>query len=203
MNEANPEGTRTQPSSLLVFLSQWLKNPRAVASIAPSGRQLCQMMVAAMPHGSQRIVELGAGTGAITAALLRHEIRPENLLAVEMNPVLHSLLQKRFPFAHIAQGDARHLDTIVNACDAFPLNQVDIVCSSLGLLTMPYELQRDIVTAAFSVLQPQGKFIQYTYGARQPLHEGVRRQLDLECHCTGLAWRNLPPARVYVYGRRE
>lgn len=202
MSGHTPENTRVQPSNLLVFLSQWLRNPRAVASIAPSSPQLCRMMVAAMPQGAQRVVELGAGTGAITAALLQHEIRPENLLAVEMNPVLHDLLQKRFPLAHIAQGDARHLDAFVSACDAFPSNQVDVVCSSLGLLTMPHELQRDILTAAFNVLQPHGKFIQYTYGPRQPLHDGVRRELDLECHCTGVAWRNLPPARVYVYGRR-
>lgn len=202
MSQSAPDSTGAPPSSLLIFLSQWLRNPRSMASITPSGRQLGRMMAAAMPQETHRVVELGAGTGAITEALLRHGIRPENLLAVEMNPVLHDLLQQRFPHAHVARGDARHLDELVRGCASFHSNPADSVCSSLGLLTMPQELQHDIVAAAFRVLQPQGAFVQYTYGPRPPLHDEVRRRLGLEFRCAGLAWRNLPPARVYVYTRR-
>jgi Phospholipid N-methyltransferase len=148
----------------LTFFGQWLRNPRSMASVTPSGRQLARLMATAMPPGSQRVVELGAGTGAITDALLRHGIQPQALLAVEMNPMLHRLLQQRFPGTHVACGDARHLHTLVHATHTFAPGQVDVVCSSLGLLTMPRDLQHDILTAAFQVLHPQGVFIQYTYG---------------------------------------
>ena len=90
-------GVSDSPNALrlkwLTFFGQWLRNPRSMASVTPSGRQLARLMATAMPPGSRSVVELGAGTGAITDALLRHGIQPQALLAVEMNPVLHRLLQ--------------------------------------------------------------------------------------------------------------
>lgn len=185
----------------LTFLGQWLKHPRRMASVVPSGRQLAQLMVAALPHECREVIELGAGTGAITDALLRHGISPQALLAVEMNPVLHQLLQRRFPQAHIACGDACHLKLLAESSGVFSPGGVDVVCSSLGLLTMPTHLQHDIMAAAFSMLRPTGVFVQYTYGPHHPLDDEVRERLGLHCRRFGLAWRNLPPARVYVYSR--
>ena len=172
-----------------------------MASIAPSGQQLARLMVAAMPASSRHVVELGAGTGAITDALLRHGIGADALLAVEMNPVLSGLLQKRFPNTHVVCGDACHLASLIARSDAFADNKVDVVCSSLGLLTMPKALQHEIMSAAFTVLRDDGVFIQYTYGPANPLADDVRDRLGLHCRTAGLAWRNLPPARVYVYSR--
>lgn len=185
----------------LTFLGQWIQHPRRMASVAPSGRQLAQMMVAALPRDCREVIELGAGTGAITHALLRHGIAPQALLAVEMNPVLYQLLQRRFPLAHIACGDACQLTSLAENSDAFGRDGVDVVCSSLGLLNMPKNVQHDIMTAAFSMLRPTGVFVQYTYGHRHPLDDEVRERLGLHCRRFGLAWRNLPPARVYVYSR--
>ena len=186
----------------LTFFNEWLKHPRRMASAVPSGRQLASLMVAALPSPNARVVELGAGTGAITNALIHHGIAPESLLVVEMNPVLYRLLQRRFPDVHVACGDARHLESLLKASRAFDANGADAVCSSLGLLTMPRELQRDIVAAAFKVLSPNGVFIQYTYGPRHPLDDEVLSSLGLKYRRAALAWRNLPPARVYVYSRQ-
>jgi phosphatidylethanolamine/phosphatidyl-N-methylethanolamine N-methyltransferase len=185
----------------LAFLHEWVKHPLSMASIAPSGKQLANMMVKAMPRHAQHVVELGAGTGAITHALLRHGISPPALLAVEMNPVLYRLLQRRFPEAHVVCGDARHLESMIDSSNAFVDNKVDVICSSLGLLTMPKDLQHDIAGAAFKVLRDDGVFIQYTYGPGNPLADDVRERLGLHYRTAGLAWRNLPPARVYVYSR--
>jgi phosphatidylethanolamine/phosphatidyl-N-methylethanolamine N-methyltransferase len=197
MSNSNTD-VRLQPR-WLTFLWQWLKSPRSMASVAPSGRQLGQLMADALPAGFHRIVELGAGTGAITDALVRHGISPTSLLAVEMNPILHEVLARRFPQLHLAHGDARHLRELVIESGAFVCGEVDAVLSSLGLLSMPKELQRDILAAAFDVLRADGVFIQYTYGRSSPLDEDVCRQLGLRSTQAGLAWRNLPPARVYVY----
>jgi phosphatidylethanolamine/phosphatidyl-N-methylethanolamine N-methyltransferase len=185
----------------LTFFRQWLKNPRSMASVAPSGRQLGELMVGALPMGADRIVELGAGTGAITNALVRHGIPPQKLLAVEMNQVLHELLARRFPQLHLVHGDARHLKDMVARSGVFACGEVDAVLSSLGLLAMPDELQHDMLAAAFDVLRAGGVFIQYTYGLTSPLNDGVRRKLGLRCVSAGLAWRNLPPARVFIYTR--
>jgi phosphatidylethanolamine/phosphatidyl-N-methylethanolamine N-methyltransferase len=185
----------------LAFLHEWMKHPLSMASIAPSGKQLANMMVNAIPNHAQHVIELGAGTGAITHALLSHGISPRALLAVEMNPVLCRLLETRFPEAHVVCGDARHLESMIDDSDAFIDKKVDVVCSSLGLLTMPKGLQHDIAGAAFKVLRDDGVFIQYTYGPSNPLADDVRERLGLHYRTAGLAWRNLPPARVYVYAR--
>jgi phosphatidylethanolamine/phosphatidyl-N-methylethanolamine N-methyltransferase len=185
----------------LTFLLQWLKNPRSMSSVAPSGRQLASMMVNAMPADTSHVVELGAGPGAITSALLAHGIAPSQLLIVEMNSVLHGVLQQGFPEAHVVCGDARRLDRIVAGRPAFTARKIDAVVSSLGLLAMPSSVQRDILHAAFQVLRPGGVFVQYTYGLATPLAKEVRQELGLHCERIGCAWWNLPPARVFVYRR--
>lgn len=201
MADSVSEVSVAQRLKWLAFFHQWLKHPLSMASIAPSGLQLARLMVAAMPADSRHVVELGAGTGAITDALLRHGIAAEALLAVEMNPDLYRLLQRRFPNTPVVCGDARHLESIVASCGTFADNRVDVVCSSLGLLTMPKALQHDIMSAAFTVLRDEGVFIQYTYGPANPIADDVRDRLGLHCRTAGLAWLNLPPARVYVYRR--
>lgn len=189
-------------ASWMLFFRQWLRNPRAVASVAPSGRELGRRMVAAIPDNAQRVVELGAGTGAITRALLEHGIQSANLLVVEMNPELHDLLLRQFPDAHVVAADARQLDNVIAAgYPTFAEGGVDAVLSSLGLLAMPKSLQHDIVDAAFKVMRTGGVFVQYTYGTRAPLNDDVRADLGLHCTRTGTAWRNLPPARVFTYSR--
>lgn len=185
----------------LAFFRQWLKDPRRVAAVAPSGRQLARMMSRALPHDASSVIELGAGTGAITEALIGDGIVPGRLLVVEMNAVLHRMLQHRFPDAHVACADARDLGELVERHAGFAVGGVDAVLSSLGLLAMSRTMQRDIVAAAFRVLRPGGVFVQYTYGVAGPLAEEVRWRLGLRCDQVGLAWRNLPPARVFVYTR--
>lgn len=173
-----------------------------MASIVPSGRQLGRRMAAALPPGTRNVVELGAGTGAITGALLEHGIAADHLLAVEMNPALKDVLKAHLPRVHVACGDARHLRTQLHAHQLFKAGEVDAICSSLGMLTMPKELQHDILAAAFEVLRPGGVFVQYTYGPfGHPMHDDVSARLDLCYKVTGAAWLNLPPARVFVYSR--
>ncbi|MEP6897736.1 MAG: methyltransferase domain-containing protein [Rhodanobacter sp.] len=203
MDDSTPDMTLAPRLRWLTFFRQWMKNPRSMASIAPSGRQLARLMVAALPADCHRVVELGAGTGAITAALLRHGIQPPSLLALEMNPVLHDLLRQRFPGIHLACKDARHLEGVLGSTDTLRHGEVDAVCSSLGLLAMPRRLQCDILSAAFGVLRPNGLFIQYTYGISSPLPADVCERFGLQCRSAGLAWRNLPPARVFVYQRMQ
>ena len=186
----------------MTFLQQWSKNPLMMSSVAPSGRQLASMMIKAIPVDARCVVELGAGTGAITRMLIGHVASSTRLLIVEMNPVLHGVLRHRFPGVQIACGDARDLDQLLAQNGAFERGQADAVISSLGLLAMPKSVQHAILAAAFAALRPGGVFVQYTYGLRAPVAVEVCEQLNLRCERLGRAWLNLPPARVFVYRRR-
>lgn len=192
-------GSTTAPSSRRTFFRQWLRHPLSMSSITPSGRQLSAMMAAAVPADVQRVIELGAGTGVITHALIKHGVKPEQLLVVEMNEVLHDLLRHTFPRAHVVWGDARSLQPLIAGAGTFGDQPVGAVVSSLGLLTMPVDVQHDILAAAFSVLRPGGVFVQYTYGPASPVAAEVCTGLGLHWRRHGLAWRNLPPAQVYIY----
>jgi phospholipid N-methyltransferase len=189
--------------SVGTFLGQWLRDPVRTASVTPSGRQLAHLMVAALPAGARRVVEIGAGTGVFTRALLEAGIAPANLLVVEINPHLADFLRRRFADVNVACADARRLDALlVGAGFAADGLGVDAVVSGLGLLSMRAETRCGIVREAFAVLAPNGRFVQFTYGPGSPLRRRERDALGLAVRRAGFALRNLPPATVYVYERR-
>lgn len=183
------------------FFRQWLKSPLSIAAISPSSQHLARQMLAELPAGARRVVELGGGTGVFTAALLEHGIAPSDLLVLELNEDLHQHLRQRFPDAHVVCGDARELPEIAARTGYAEGGPVDAVMSGLGLLSMSRTMQRDIVAAAFTLLSPGGRFIQFTYGPTSPVKLDVQEELGLVARRASLTWRNVPPATVYVYER--
>lgn len=183
------------------FFRQWLKNPLGIAALSPSSRWLAREMIAQLAPGTRRVVELGGGTGVFTEALLRHGIAASDLLVVELNDELHRLLQRRFPDARVVRGDARELEALVRDCGYADAGPADAMLSGLGLLSMSRATQRDILRAAFAVLGPEGRLIQFTYGPASPVSRDVLDELGLVAHRAGVAWRNVPPAAVYVFTR--
>jgi phosphatidylethanolamine/phosphatidyl-N-methylethanolamine N-methyltransferase len=197
-----PAQRDTDRSSAWTFFRQWLKNPIKTASITPSGQQLAGMMVAELPPGARRVIELGGGTGVFTTALIEHGIVPDDLMVLELSSDFHAHLVRRFPKAHVVQGDARELAQLA-ASDGYAVRgPADAVISGLGMLSMPRQLQQDIMAAGFACLKPGGRFVQFTYGPVSPIGQEVLDTLGLESRRSTTAWRNLPPATVYVYTRR-
>lgn len=189
-------------SPTLTFFRQWLRNPSAMAAVSPSGRQLAALMVKQLPRDARRVIELGGGTGVFTRALLDHGIEPGNLLVIELNEALHSLLRERFPRVRIERGDARHVrDTALRSGVPDANGKVDAVISGLGMLSMPRETQRGILQSSFEVLREGGRFIQFTYGPTSPIPRELLDALHLNVRRGGTAWRNVPPANVFVYRR--
>jgi phospholipid N-methyltransferase len=185
------------------FFRQWLKNPRAMAALSPSGRALTREMVAQVPRGARRIIELGAGTGVFTRALIEHGIVARDLLVVELNQALYELLQRNFPDAHVVHGDARELSGIVRQSGFAASGDIDAVISGLGFLAMPRPVQKAILESIFSVLAPNAPLIQFTYGPASPLPRDLLAELGLKMRRAGVAWINIPPAVVYVYTRNR
>ncbi|HXS72547.1 MAG TPA: methyltransferase domain-containing protein [Rhodanobacteraceae bacterium] len=196
-------GIAVDGNPALTFFREWLRNPFAMAAVSPSGRQLASLMMEQLPPEACRVIELGGGTGAFTRALLDHGIEPHHLLVVELNEALHHYLRERFPGVHVECGDARHVHEIAQRCGVLEESgSVDAVISGLGLLSMSRTTQREILRSAFEVLSPQGRFIQFTYGPLSPVSRELLDELDLKALRAGTAWRNMPPANVFVYRRR-
>ena len=178
---------------------QWLRDPMRTAAVAPSSRELAAAMIAELPEGASRVIELGGGTGALTRALLAYGIHGDALLVVELNEELHEHLHARFPTVRVALGDATELQHVAERCGFLAQGPADAVISGLGLLTMPVGMQRAILQQAFACLRADGRFIQFTYGPQAPVAEEVVRKLRLRAHRGDFVLRNMPPATVYVY----
>lgn len=188
-NDADPSR-----SDFALFMGQLLRKPHQVVALAPSSRGLCAEMVAGLDPAAGPVIELGAGTGNITRAILGRGIRPGDLHSIEMNPDFCDRLRTRFPGLNVHQmsaGDTGRLE----------VRNAQAVVSGLPLLSMPLGLQRDILTGSFACLAPGGCYVQFTYGPKPPVARQVRDELGLSWDVSRKIWWNLPPARVYRFRR--
>lgn len=182
-----------------LFVERWIRSPLKVASVTPSGPELCRAMARAAGCGSgRRVVELGPGTGPVTAALREHGTAPDDLLMIELDPAFADHLAMLHPGAGIVQGDATRIQRIVHG---HGWEDCDAVVSGLPLITMPLSVQARVVRGAFSVLAPGGVFVQFTYGPFAPVNPELIRRLRLKPRRHSWIARNLPPASVWTFHR--
>jgi phosphatidylethanolamine/phosphatidyl-N-methylethanolamine N-methyltransferase len=198
-----PKAQRSADLSGWLFFRQWLKNPLGIAALSPSGRQLARQMIDELPDGARRVVELGGGTGVFTRALIDRGIASEDLFVLELNDALYEHLKDQFPQARVVNGDACDLHRLVHESGFMQNGAADAVISGLGLLSMPRSVQSAIMRSAFEVLKPNGRMIQFTYGPASPVPRELLAELGLSVRRAGFAWRNVPPASVYVFTRNR
>jgi phosphatidylethanolamine/phosphatidyl-N-methylethanolamine N-methyltransferase len=179
-----------------VFLREWLANPQHTGSITPSSPQLASAMARWLPRDPESFVlELGPGTGAVTAALLKRGLREDRLVAIEKNPKLARRLQKKFPRAQIIAGDAWQLDALLAGLPS-PVKSVGAVISSLPLLNFPKAQADELAHKIRSILEPRGRLVQYSYHIVKDRSRGAD---DFRLVASKIVWWNFPPARVHVF----
>ena len=183
-------------SDSTVFLREWIANQQRTGAVAPSSPQLGAAMARWLPRNPESFVlELGPGTGAVTDALLKYGLREDRLVAIEKNPNLARLLHKRFQRAQIINGDAWDLDQLLRDCRQ-PIEAVGAVISSLPLLNFPKEQAAALAQKIRSVLEPRGRWVQYSYQIGKNRSRGGD---DFRLVASKIVWFNLPPARVSVF----
>ncbi len=158
-------------------------------------------MVTEVPKDAQHVIELGAGTGVFTKLLVARGAPLNQVMVVELNPLMAEKLTADFPSVHVINGDATHLREIIEKAPNFMPGKVDAVVSGLGFLNMPNAIVQSIVAAAFEVLSPGAPFVQFTYGPKSPIAAPIVRALQLKVRRASFTLRNFPPASVYVYTR--
>ncbi|WP_201742028.1 class I SAM-dependent methyltransferase [Mangrovicoccus ximenensis] len=179
------------------FFRSWMANPLRVSAIAPSGRRLAALMTREIEPDGGPVIELGPGTGVFTRALLGRGVPERDLTLVEFCSEFAPALRERFPEATVLQMDAVRLGELPGWAERRP----GYVVSGLPLLSMPPAQRRKILAAAFSVLRPEGRFYQFTYGPRPPVSREMLGELGLAAARIGSTLGNLPPASVYRFQR--
>ena len=144
------------------------------------------------------MVELGGGTGQVTAALLRAGVSPAQLAVLEVEPSLCEVIGTRFPDVQIIRADARDLHDVVERAGIGP---VKAVVSSLPLVSMNQRTRRAIIAQAFATLPKDGAFIQFTYGPVSPVSRTIRDEVGIVGERRRWIRLNLPPATVWRYRR--
>lgn len=185
-----------------LFLKRWLRRPFSVGAVVPSGRLLAEAMArttfSEMKDREGHVVELGAGTGEVTKALLAAGIPAERLALVERDPELAAFLRRHFAGPKIVEGDAARLPKILADQG---IGSVSAVVSSLPLLSLPADVVRGIVEGVFDALPRGGALVQFTYGPAQPVPRSLSQALRLVGSRGPRIWRNIPPAVVWTFRR--
>lgn len=179
------------------FLRSWIEKPLRTGAVIPSSKALARTMARHVDRASDGpVVELGPGTGPVTAALVDHGIHPSRLVLVEFNPDFCRLLRKRYPEATVVQGDAYRLRHLIESKLEQP---AAAIVSSLPLLTKPLRSRLRLIADAVGVMQAGAPFVQFTYGLVPPIPKNLS---GVSAEPSNLIWLNLPPARVWVYRGR-
>ncbi|GIM88947.1 class I SAM-dependent methyltransferase [Paractinoplanes toevensis] len=194
----------TDAWSRAAFLREYVRAPFSVAAVTPSGRALAGLVTAPVPHrGDPVIVELGAGTGAFTAAVQRRLAGRGHHLAIEINERFAGVLAARFPQVDVAVADAFRLREVLAGRG---LDRADVIVSGLPWAAFTAARQDELLSAVAGALAPAGAFTAfgYTLFRAAPGARRLRRALGdhFEEVVTGrTVWANLPPAFVHICRR--
>jgi phosphatidylethanolamine/phosphatidyl-N-methylethanolamine N-methyltransferase len=191
-----------EPAGTALFLKRWLRRPLAMGAVVPSGRLLAEALaltaVREIVGRDGHVIELGAGTGEVTKALLAAGIPPARLALIERDPELSAFLRRHFRGPQIIEGDAARLPRLLKAEG---VSRVAAVVSGLPLLSLPAEVVNGIVHGVFEALPRGAALVQFTYGPAPPVPRGLRENLRLVGAHGRRIWRNVPPAVVWTFRR--
>jgi len=176
------------------FIRSWIEKPIRTGAVMPSSKALARTMARYVdPQSTGPVIELGPGTGPVTAALVEHGIDPARLVLVEFNPDFCRLLRSRYPAATVVQGDAYRLRRLLESTVREP---AAAIVSGLPLVTKPLRTRLRLIADAMALLKPGAPYIQFTYAMVPPIPKALS---GIKAECSELIWLNLPPARVWIY----
>jgi phospholipid N-methyltransferase len=182
-----------RPPDGLLFFSKFLRHGTAIAAFLPSSPCLARAVVRGIDFTQARcIVELGAGTGPITAEILRRSRGRCPVVVVERDADFCKRLRERFPKADIAQADAADLDALLAMRG---VTMVDHVFCGLPLPSFPAKVRDRVLDSVRRHLAREGTFRQLTHMPMiyYPLYRKYFDRVEFR-----FVVRNLPPGGFYV-----
>jgi phospholipid N-methyltransferase len=200
-----------------VFWRQFRRHYHTTGAIAPSSRFLAAALARYVggPAGEgKKLLEVGPGTGAVTAQIARLMSDRDTFDLVELNADFVRRLQQRFaaemPFCSLG----RRARVLHGRLEDLPRRaQYDRIISGLPLNNFSVSDVERILAAFRGLLRPGGVLSFFEYAAIRPARalvsgrkerarlRGIGRTLAglLEAHeiRRDRVWRNLPPAVVH------
>ncbi|HEV2390737.1 MAG TPA: methyltransferase domain-containing protein [Verrucomicrobiae bacterium] len=178
------------------FLVAGLVKHHQTGALLPSQRFLIHQMIAPIPANYRgHILELGAGTGALTQRLAAR-CPKARLLACEINPVLARDIETRLAMAgvgrkvHVISQPAQQM---LAAIAQKELEQPDFILSGIPLGNLGKEDALALIQSIHLALAPGGIYIQFQHSLldRKKIKATFAKMRTLP------VLLNLPPAVVY------
>ena len=182
----------------------WLTKPRQIATWAPSSRDVGAGFLAAIAGAPDGLVlELGAGTGPVTASLLAGGLARQRLAVVEADHILHTRLCRRFGPESMFCLDARELaPTLERLLTERGLDHVAAIVSTLPILNFATADQKAVLDGVFAHAAPDARMTQITYLPGSPVRQRHLARWGYVAERVARIQRNWPPATLWQYRRQ-
>jgi phosphatidylethanolamine/phosphatidyl-N-methylethanolamine N-methyltransferase len=179
----------------VIFFKSLLRSPLKTGAFFPSSKNLALSISSFVdiPDEDEYIVELGAGTGRLTSAILARGVPGSQLIVLEMQPSLAKFLNKNFPQITVIEGNAADLASVL---PPKVIGKITTVVSGIPMVNLRFREQQEIVKACQSVMKIDGSLLQFTYRPGSPLPSN---KLGLGQRYLGHVLMNMPPAAIWEY----
>lgn len=191
------------------FIKAFVKNPVGVSTIFPASKALALAMAKQSEiQNKKNIVEIGVGTGALTAPMLELMGPDHNYTGFEIDSTFYKFLNTKFVSKHKTQ--IQKLKSFELKSDSaeklsffFKPESIDVVVSSLPWSIFEPQLQNAILDEVFTIMKPGGIFSFYNYvtSSQFPAIKAFQNQLKSRFKTLEpkeMVWMNFPPATVWV-----
>lgn len=185
------------------FFGEFRRQYRTTGSILPSSRGLARALASELRKrpAPRRVLEVGPGTGAVTAEILRCLRPADRLDIVEINEHFVNVLRRRFdgePLFRARSAQVRLIHAPLQALEGCGV--YDCLISGLPLNNFPLALVREVFACYRRLLKPDGVLSYFEYlHIRQLKMPFVGRRERKRLHVLG----RLLERRIRAYQFRE
>ncbi len=180
---------------MLNFLIQFLRDPRNIGAIAPSGKFLAEKMIKPIQFNNAKcIVEYGPGTGSFTKEIIRYKKKDTLLILMETDKLFCMQLEdefEKYENVYIVNDSAENISKYM---EQYGVTSVDYIVSGLPFTSLPSKTSQEIFNITNKIIGENGYFITFQYSmAKKKMFEQYFKFVE---RC--FEFRNFPPAYVLV-----
>lgn len=147
-----------------MFLFEYIKSPRIIGAIVPSGRKLAQNMIGNIDFNNINvIVEYGPGTGVFTEKILARVKNDTIVVLIEINKEFYKLLKNLYGHKKnviIINDSAENIDRILVE---YGIEKVDYIISGLPFSSLPKDVSSCILKKTAKLISHNSEFITFQY----------------------------------------